>query len=147
MSAYTTTAFKKEAYLMPDVSSFPKRYVQNESELTSFVDSIHNSKGNINSIVENTGLNKSELSVDTAEMRARSYTDQTIHKTDIPDEIKNEFRQDTRMYEVLKNSEILAKTDDILINSDFNGAYSQFNRLLAQNDPTAIPLGYKLSSS
>lgn len=164
VSAYTTTALKKEAYLMPDVSSFPKRYVQDEAELTSFDNSISNSVENVNNFAKETNFSKAgqfsadtdpvsavstnarkDLPADTPEMRARSYTNQTIQKTDIPDEIKNEFRQEPRMYEVLKNSETSTKADNILSNSDFNGAYSQFNNLLAQKDPTAIPLGYKLS--
>lgn len=44
VSAYT----KKEAYLMPDVRSIPKRYVQDEAEFTSFTDSIPDTLKNSN---------------------------------------------------------------------------------------------------
>lgn len=81
----------------------------------------------------------------SGEFKRRGYTDETIQKTDMPEEIKNEFREDPRAYEVLKNKDTQATADSIIANNDFNGAYSQFNTLLAKKDPTAIPLGYSLS--
>ena len=81
----------------------------------------------------------------SGEFKRRGYTDETIQKTDMPEEIKNEFREDPRAYEVLKNKDTQAAADSIIANNDFNGAYSQFNTLLAKKDPTAIPLGYSLS--
>lgn len=124
--------------------------------------SIPNSSQNVNSIAEDTGFRSPELTADaktlnisraessvdqttTPEIRARSYTDETIQKTDMPEEIKNEFREDPRIYEVLKNSDTQAQADAILANNNFNGAYAQFNTLLSKKDPTAIPLGYSLS--
>lgn len=122
--------------------------------------SIPNSSKNVNSIAEDTGFRSPELAVDARtldggtsvvdqntvpEVRARSYTNETIQKTDMPEEIKNEFREEPRIYEVLKNSDTQARADAILANNNFNGAYAQFNTLLSKKDPTAIPLGYSLS--
>ena len=90
-------------------------------------------------------LENNSTSLTSGEFKRRGYTDETIQKTDMPEEIKNEFRDNPRAYEVLKNKDTQYAADSIIANNDFNGAYSQFNTLLAKKDPTAIPLGYSLS--
>lgn len=80
------------------------------------------------------------------EMAKSRYASETVvNKTDIPDEVKNEFRENPKMYEVLKNKDTDARANEIFENSDFNTAYAEFDRLLEDRDPVSIPLGYKLA--
>lgn len=80
------------------------------------------------------------------EMAKSRYASETVvNKTDIPDEVKNEFRENPKMYEVLKNKDTDARATDIFENNDFNTAYTEFDRLLEDRDPASIPLGYKLA--
>lgn len=97
------------------------------------------------SMNDSVSLENNSTSLTSGEFKRRGYTDETIQKTDMPEEIKNEFRDNPRAYEVLKNKDTQSAADSIIANNDFNGAYSQFKTLLAKKDPTAIPLGYSLS--
>ena len=79
-------------------------------------------------------------------MRERSYDNRTIvNKTDMPDEIKQEFIDEPDLYRVISNEETSAVADDIMASNDFDGAYSKFNDLLDARDPASIPLGYDLA--
>lgn len=79
-------------------------------------------------------------------MRNRSYDNRTIvNKTDMPDEIKQEFIDEPDLYRVISNEETSAVADEIMASNDFNGAYSKFNDLLDARDPASIPLGYDLA--
>lgn len=79
-------------------------------------------------------------------MRERSYDNRTIvNKTDMPDEIKQEFIDEPDLYRVISNEETSAVADEIMASNDFNGAYSKFNDLLDARDPASIPLGYDLA--
>ena len=79
-------------------------------------------------------------------MRERSYDNRTIvNKTDMPDEIKQEFIDEPDLYRVISNEETSAVADEIMASNDFDGAYSKFNDLLDARDPASIPLGYDLA--
>lgn len=82
----------------------------------------------------------------TGAMRERSYDNRTIvNKTDMPDEIKQEFIDEPDLYRVISNEETSAVADEIMASNDFDGAYSKFNDLLDARDPASIPLGYDLA--
>ena len=79
-------------------------------------------------------------------MRERSYDNRTIvNKTDMPDEIKQEFIDEPDLYRVISNEETSSVADEIMASNDFDGAYSKFNDLLDARDPASIPLGYDLA--
>lgn len=82
----------------------------------------------------------------TGAMRERSYDNRTIvNKTDMPDEIKQEFIDEPDLYRVISNEETSGVADEIMASNDFDGAYSKFNDLLDARDPASIPLGYDLA--
>ena len=131
---------EKVKYMAED-TGLRKTSVQNEST----VDYYPAKSGLSDSMNDSVSLENNSTSLTSGEFKRRGYTDETIQKTDMPEEIKNEFRDNPRAYEVLKNKDTQSAADSIIANNDFNGAYSQFKTLLAKKDPTAIPLGYSLS--
>ena len=131
---------EKVKYMAED-TGLRKTSVQNGST----VDYYPAKSGLSDSMNDSVSLENNSTSLTSGEFKRRGYTDETIQKTDMPEEIKNEFRDNPRTYEVLKNKDTQAAADSIIANNDFNGAYTQFNTLLAKKDPTAIPLGYSLS--
>ena len=131
---------EKVKYMAED-TGLRKTSVQNGST----VDYYPAKSGLSDSMNDSVSLENNSTSLTSGEFKRRGYTDETIQKTDMPEEIKNEFRDNPRAYEVLKNKDTQYAADSIIANNDFNGAYSQFKTLLAKKDPTAIPLGYSLS--
>ena len=131
---------EKVKYMAEDIG-LRKTSVQNGST----VDYYPAKSGLSDSMNDSVSLENNSTSLTSGEFKRRGYTDETIQKTDMPEEIKNEFRDNPRVYEVLKNKDTQSAADSIIANNDFNGAYSQFKTLLAKKDPTAIPLGYSLS--
>lgn len=131
---------EKVKYMAED-TGLRKTSVQNGST----VDYYPAKSGLSDSMNDSVSLENNSTSLTSGEFKRRGYTDETIQKTDMPEEIKNEFRDNPRVYEVLKNKDTQSAADSIIANNDFNGAYSQFKTLLAKKDPTAIPLGYSLS--
>ena len=131
---------EKVKYMAED-TGLRKTSVQNGST----VDYYPAKSGLSDSMNDSVSLENNSTSLTSGEFKRRGYTDETIQKTDMPEEIKNEFRDNPRAYEVLKNKDTQSAADSIIANNDFNGAYSQFKTLLAKKDPTAIPLGYSLS--
>lgn len=77
--------------------------------------------------------------------KERGYAESIRTKTDLPDEIKNEFVDNPEVYEVLSNATTKEKADFILASNTLDGAKAQFNRLLTTKDAAAIPLGYEIS--
>ncbi len=65
-------------------------------------------------------------------------------KTDLPDVVKDEFIDNPEIYKKLSNKTTQAKADSIL-QKGTEYAEKEFNRLLANMDAVAIPLGYNLS--
>ena len=131
---------EKVKYMAED-TGLRKTSVQNGNT----VDYYPAKSGLSDSMNDSVSLENNSTSLTSGEFKRRGYTDETIQKTDMPEEIKNEFRDNPRAYEVLKNKDTQSAADSIIANNDFNGAYSQFKTLLAKKDPTAIPLGYSLS--
>ena len=96
------------------------------------------------SLISNNRVQNNTNDVNT-QQKIRGYNDSITEKSDLPDDIKNEFISNPQYYEVLSNKTTLENANRIIDSTDSNGALSQFNRLLDQKNPTAIPLGYNLS--
>lgn len=75
----------------------------------------------------------------------RGYNETFTEKTDAPQELKDEFIDNPRMYNRLHNADTKAKADAILQENDTNTAVNEYYTLLNQKDPAAVPLGYNLS--
>lgn len=75
----------------------------------------------------------------------RGYNETLINKTDMPQEIKNEFIENPQIYDKLNNKETLAKAEAILNNLDTNTSVVEFNRLVDMKDPVSVPLGYNVA--
>ena len=74
----------------------------------------------------------------------RGYNESLRKKTDLPDVVKDEFIDNPEIYKKLSNKTTQAKADSIL-QKGTEYAEKEFNRLLANMDAVAIPLGYNLS--
>lgn len=82
----------------------------------------------------------------SGEFAQNRYSNVTVpDKTDMPDVVKEEFKENPQFYEVLKNKDTSAKATEILEDNTFNEAYRQFGELLSKRDPVAVPLGYDLA--
>lgn len=147
----------KGAYHVPNAleNSSPLANVQNVHENSSFNSSIPNYNGNVNAqqknttsrtMAEDTGLGGNSVeTVAELESKVRGYNESITQKSDLPTEIKNEFLNNPQMYEVLSNKDTLENANQILSNTNTNGAIVVFNRLVDQKSPVAVPLGYNLS--
>lgn len=125
VTAYATT--KKEGKQLPDVQA-PGVTSKTETAVPS-VDSISNSAENVNG----------------AEIRKRSYNDTIVHKTDMPEVIKNEFISNPQMYEVLKNKTTQEQAEALIDTLSTDEAYVQFNRLVDAKNPVSVPMGRLLA--
>lgn len=118
VTAYTTSTPKKEAYLMPDVSSSPKRYVHDEAEFAS-------SNNNISEFVEgvNNEMNlskESRFSTDTGPVPAVSSNSMKGSNNIISDSARNinqnildaENLSKKEAYRVLNDTKSLSLTPD-----------------------------------
>lgn len=86
------------------------------------------------------------VALTSGELNQNRYSNITIpEKTDMPDALKDEFRENPQFYEVLKNKNTSDKATEILANNDLNEAYRQFGDLLSKRDPVAVPLGYDIA--
>lgn len=110
--------------------------------------SIPNSIENVNMAAENNASNQmqtvSEQSAQQGDTE-RGYNETFTKKTDAPQELKDEFINNPRMYNRLHNADTKAKADAILQGNDTNTAVNEYYTLLNQKDPAAVPLGYNLS--
>ncbi|MBQ9123571.1 MAG: zeta toxin family protein [Lachnospiraceae bacterium] len=80
-----------------------------------------------------------------AELRKRSYNDTIVHKTDLPEVIKNEFISNPQMYEVLKNKTTQEQAQSLVDSLSTDDAIVQFNRLADAKNPVSVPMGRLLS--
>ncbi len=96
-------------------------------------------------MAEDTGARNTSSTVAELEGKVRGYNESIVNKSDLPTEIKNEFINNPQFYEVLSNKTTLENANDILENSDTKSAIAQFNRLVDQKNPVAVPLGYNLA--
>ena len=98
-----------------------------------------------------TSTNVRNASNDIAEtveegMKKNSYYNNTVpFKTDMPESVTNELKENPQMYKQLKNADTKAKADAILNSNSFENAYNEFGKLLGERDPASIPLGYNLA--
>ena len=83
---------------------------------------------------------------DELEFAKNRYSNESIvNKSDMPESLTNEFRENPQFYEKIKNSTTSTQADEIMANTDMNGAYSKYLDLLGDKDPVAVPLGYRLA--
>lgn len=138
--------FVKEALQLPDVQA-PSVTSKTRTTLPSN-DGIPNSTEKVNASDENNVNNQmqtvSEQSVQQGDT-VRGYNKTFTEKTDAPQELKDEFINNPRMYNRLHNADTKAKADAILQGNDTNTAVNEYYTLLNQKDPAAVPLGYNLS--
>ena len=86
-----------------------------------------------------------QMVMDVPVGKERGYAESIRTKTDLPDDIKNEFVDNPEVYNVLANADTKAKADGILQANTIEGAKSEFDRMLTTKDAAAIPLGYEIS--
>lgn len=148
--ALDTMFIKNSHPTRPDANSpralRPKRSVGK----ATFDSSIPNSTENVNkptgrTMAEDTGIRNTSSTVAELEGKVRGYNESIVSKSDLPTEIKNEFINNPQFYEVLSNKTTLENANEILENSDSRSAIAQFNRLVDQKNPVAVPLGYNLA--
>lgn len=76
--------------------------------------------------------------------KERGYAETIRTKTDLPDELKNEFVTNPEFYKQLSNKETLNRAQQAM-QGDLQQAKAQFDALLARKDPAAVPLGNMLA--
>ncbi len=111
-------------------------------------DSISNSTENVNVAAENNTNNQMQTVNNQPVQQGdteRGYNKTFVEKTDAPQELKDEFINNPRMYNRLHNADTKAKADAILQENDTNTAVNEYYTLLNKKDPAAVPLGYNLS--
>lgn len=84
------------------------------------------------------------LKTESGEFKERGYSDSIRNKTDLPEDVKNEFPE---YYEVLKNKDTEASADKIMADNDVNGALAEAYKRIKEKDAVGIPLGYKVSKA
>ena len=79
------------------------------------------------------------------EEKERGYSKSVVEKTDLPDNVVNEFIAKPEMYSVLKNADVKAEAENIMLDSDTDAIINTYYDLLEDKNPVAVVLGYKLS--
>ena len=79
------------------------------------------------------------------EEKERGYSKSVVEKTDLPDNVVNEFIEKPEMYNVLKNADVKTEAENIMLDSDTDAIINTYYDLLEDKNPVAVVLGYKLS--
>ena len=79
------------------------------------------------------------------EEKERGYSKSVVEKTDLPDNVVNEFIEKPEMYSVLKNADVKAEAENIMLDSDTDAIINTYYDLLEDKNPVAVVLGYELS--
>lgn len=79
------------------------------------------------------------------ELKERGYSKSVVEKTDLPDNVVNEFIAKPEMYSVLKNADVKAEAENIMLDSDTDAIINTYYDLLEDKNPVAVVLGYELS--
>ena len=79
------------------------------------------------------------------EEKERGYSKSVVEKTDLPDNVVNEFIAKPEMYSVLKNADVKAEAENIMLDSDTDAIINTYYDLLEDKNPVAVVLGYELS--
>lgn len=76
--------------------------------------------------------------------KERGFAESIRTKTDLPDEVKQEFVDNPELYRAISNSETSARADAIY-SQGLDRSMVEYNRMLSVKDPAAVPLGKKIS--
>ena len=79
------------------------------------------------------------------EEKERGYSKSVVEKTDLPDNVVNEFIEKPEMYNVLKNADVKTEAENIMLDSDTDAIINTYYDLLEDKNPVAVVLGYELS--
>lgn len=78
--------------------------------------------------------------------KERGYAESIRTKTDLPEELKNEFVSKPEIYKELSNRTTLERAENAM-GEGVEAARNQFDALLSQKDPAAVPLGDMLAKA
>lgn len=115
------------------IDSIPK--VNTQTELPNTIENIPEVKQ---------VLQEPALNTDTPKIE-RGYAKSVISKTDLPDEIKSEFKNNPRLYERLHNADTAAKADSYFDENNLTASLNNFKQLINERDPASLKLGYDLA--
>ncbi len=76
--------------------------------------------------------------------KERGFAESIRTKTDLPDEVKQEFVDNPELYRAISNSETSARADEIY-SQGLDRSMVEYNRMLSEKDPAAVPLGKKIA--
>lgn len=76
--------------------------------------------------------------------KERGFTASLRTNSDLPDEVKKEFAAAPEIYNQLSNADTKARADAVLAKGQ-GAAIKEYQNMLSQRDPAAVPLGYQLA--
>lgn len=76
--------------------------------------------------------------------KERGFAESIRTKTDLPDEVKQEFVDNPELYRAISNSETSARADAIYAQG-LDRSMVEYNKMLSAKDPAAVPLGKKIA--
>lgn len=80
----------------------------------------------------------------TGTAKERGFTASLRTNSDLPDEVKKEFTTAPEIYNQLSNADTKARADVVLAKGQ-GTAVKEYQSMLSQRDPAAVPLGYQLA--
>lgn len=80
----------------------------------------------------------------TGAAKERGFTASLRTNSDLPDEVKKEFAAAPEIYNQLSNADTKARADAVLAKGQ-GAAVKEYQNMLSQRDPAAVPLGYQLA--
>ncbi len=80
----------------------------------------------------------------TGTAKERGFTASLRTNSDLPDEVKKEFTTAPEIYNQLSNADTKARADAVLAKGQ-GTAVKEYQSMLSQRDPAAVPLGYQLA--
>lgn len=80
----------------------------------------------------------------TGAAKERGFTASLRTNSDLPDEVKKEFAAAPEIYNQLSNADTKARADAVLAKGQ-GSAVKEYQNMLSQRDPAAVPLGYQLA--
>lgn len=80
----------------------------------------------------------------TGAAKERGFTASLRTNSDLPDEVKKEFAAAPEIYNLLSNADTKARADAVLAKGQ-GSAVKEYQNMLSQRDPAAVPLGYQLA--
>lgn len=77
-------------------------------------------------------------------VRERGFAESLRTNSDLPDAVKQDFITAPEVYNQLSNAETKARADAVLAKGQ-GAAVKEYQNMLSQRDPAAVPLGYELA--